>query len=85
MPSVHCASQQMAVFLAMAEPADFVHVFDVRRNYERCQEIDLFGEISGVSFSPDTQSLFIGVADRTYGSLLEYDSQHVNQYLDYMI
>lgn len=72
-------------FLAMAEPADFVHVFDVRRNYKRCQEIDLFGEISGVSFSPDTESLFIGVADRTYGSLLEYDSQHVNQYLDYMI
>jgi WD40 repeat protein len=72
-------------FLAMAEPADFVHVFDVRRNYERCQEIDLFGEISGVSFSPDTDSLFIGVADRTYGSLLEYNRRHVNLYLDSMI
>eukprot|EP01018_Ginkgo_biloba_P032363 Gb_29305 [translate_table: standard] len=72
-------------FLAVAEPADFVHVFDVRRNYKQCQEIDLFGEISGVSFSPDTESLFIGVADRTYGSLLEYNRCHANLYLDSLI
>lgn len=71
-------------FLAMAEPADFVHVFDVRHNYERSQEIDLFGEISGLSFSPDTESLFIGVADRTYGSLLEYNRCRKNLYLDSM-
>ncbi|XP_057818308.1 uncharacterized WD repeat-containing protein C2A9.03 [Cryptomeria japonica] len=72
-------------FLAMAEPADFVHVFDVKHNYDRCQEIDLFGEISGISFSPDTESLFIGVADRTYGSLLEYNRCHSNMYLDSFI
>uniref|UniRef100_A0A0C9S6T1 TSA: Wollemia nobilis Ref_Wollemi_Transcript_10555_1848 transcribed RNA sequence n=1 Tax=Wollemia nobilis TaxID=56998 RepID=A0A0C9S6T1_9CONI len=72
-------------FLAMAEPADFVHVFDVKRNYDQCQEIDLFGEIAGISFSPDTQALFIGVADRTYGSLLEYNRCHNNRYLDSLI
>ncbi|KAK3029266.1 hypothetical protein RJ639_039506 [Escallonia herrerae] len=59
-------------FVAMAEPADFVHVFDVKNEYEKEQEIDFFGEISGISFSPDTESLFIGVWDRTYGSLLEF-------------
>eukprot|EP00249_Psilotum_nudum_P014400 c24802_g1_i1 orf=502-1737(+) len=32
-------------FLAMAEPADFVHVFDVRQDFHQSQEIDLFGEI----------------------------------------
>lgn len=62
-------------FMAIAEPADFVHVFDVSRGFERSQEIDLFGEIAGISFSPDTEALFVGISDRTYGSLLEYNRQ----------
>ncbi|KAG6407367.1 hypothetical protein SASPL_130356 [Salvia splendens] len=69
-------------FMAMAEPADFVHVFDVNSGYEKEQEIDFFGEISGMSFSPDTESLFIGVWDRTYGSLLEFGRQREYSYLD---
>lgn len=77
-------------FLAMAEPADFVHVVDARGPgaFSRCQEIDLFGEVAGVAFaagegtrgahrvgavgSAVRDSLFVGVADRTYGSLLEF-------------
>ncbi|XP_021856889.1 uncharacterized WD repeat-containing protein C2A9.03-like isoform X2 [Spinacia oleracea] len=69
-------------FLAMAEPADFVHVFDTQSGYEKAQEIDLFGEIAGISFSPDTEALFVGVADRTYGSVLEFNRRHRNGYLD---
>ncbi|KAL5972313.1 hypothetical protein ACLOJK_041566 [Asimina triloba] len=69
-------------FMAMAEPADFVHIYDARNGYEREQEIDFFGEISGVSFSPDTESLFIGVWDRTYGSLLQYSRNRNYSYLD---
>ncbi|XVE95335.1 hypothetical protein REPUB_Repub02eG0088100 [Reevesia pubescens] len=69
-------------FLAMAEPADFVHVFDTKSGYVNCQEIDLFGEIAGISFSPDAEALFVGVADRTYGSLLEFNRRRYNQYLD---
>ncbi|KAI3686123.1 hypothetical protein L1987_79795 [Smallanthus sonchifolius] len=72
-------------FMAMAEPADFVHVFDVKSGYEKEQEIDFFGEISGTSFSPDTESLFIGVWDRTYGSLLELGRRRNNFYLDSLI
>lgn len=73
-------------FMAMAEPADFVHVFDVRDGcYDKEQEIDFFGEISGTSFSPDTDSLFIGVWDRTYGSLLEFGRRHNYSYLDSLI
>ncbi|GLT48489.1 hypothetical protein SLA2020_221100 [Shorea laevis] len=69
-------------FLGMAEAADFVHVFDTESGYVNCQEIDLFGEIAGISFSPDTEALFVGVADRTYGSLLEFNRKRYNQYLD---
>ncbi|KAF8391719.1 hypothetical protein HHK36_024028 [Tetracentron sinense] len=72
-------------FMAMAEPADFVHVYDVKNGYEKEQEIDFFGEISGVSFSPDTESLFIGVWDRTYGSLLQYGRCRNYSYLDSLI
>ncbi|KZV56326.1 hypothetical protein F511_00323 [Dorcoceras hygrometricum] len=69
-------------FMAMAEPADFVHVFDVDSGYEKEQEVDFFGEISGISFSPDTESLFVGVWDRTYGSLLEFSRCREYSYLD---
>lgn len=69
-------------FMAMAEPADFVHVFDAQSDYTKGQEIDIFGEIAGISFSPDIEALFVGVADRTYGSLLEFNRRHYNPYLD---
>ncbi|XP_010521195.1 PREDICTED: uncharacterized WD repeat-containing protein C2A9.03 isoform X1 [Tarenaya hassleriana] len=69
-------------FLAMAEPADFVHVIDTESGYEHCQEIDMFGEIAGISFSPDSEALFVGVADRTYGSLLEFNRRRHLHYLD---
>ncbi|XP_020579940.1 uncharacterized WD repeat-containing protein C2A9.03-like [Phalaenopsis equestris] len=74
-------------FMAMAEPADFVHIFDVRSGggYEKQQELDFFGEISGMSFSPDTEALFVGVWDRTYGSLLQYKRCRNLSYLDSMI
>lgn len=72
-------------FMAMAEPADFVHIFDTQSGYVEGQEIDMFGEIAGISFSPDTESLFVGVSDRTYGSLLEFNRRRENRYLDIMI
>ncbi|CAN1181534.1 Uncharacterized WD repeat-containing protein C2A9.03 [Linum perenne] len=70
------------LFLGMQEPADFVHVFDVESGYVKCQEIDLFGEIAGISFSPDSESLFVGIADRTYGSLLEFGRRHYGNQLE---
>ncbi|XP_061345908.1 uncharacterized WD repeat-containing protein C2A9.03-like isoform X2 [Gastrolobium bilobum] len=71
-------------FLAMAEPADFVHIFDSHSGYVQGQEIDLFGEIAGVSFSPDTEALLVGIADRTYGSLMEFIRKRPYSYLDSM-
>ncbi|EFH40699.1 predicted protein [Arabidopsis lyrata subsp. lyrata] len=72
-------------YVAMAEPADFVHIYDIKAGYKKEQEIDFFGEISGISFSPDTESLFIGVWDRTYGSLLEYGRARDYTYLDSLL
>ncbi|KAI0503966.1 hypothetical protein KFK09_014913 [Dendrobium nobile] len=69
-------------FMAIAEPADFVHIFDVGSDYSKRQELDFFGEISGMSFSPDTESLFVGIWDRTYGSLLQYNRRHNYSYLE---
>lgn len=66
----------------MAEPADFVHIIDTQSGYVKGQEIDIFGEIAGISFSPDTEALFVGVADRTYGSLLEFNRTRFNRYLE---
>ncbi|KAJ6967482.1 hypothetical protein NC653_035637 [Populus alba x Populus x berolinensis] len=62
---------KLVKFMAMEEPADFCMC--MIRRFEKEQEIDLFGEISVVSFSPDTESLFIGVWDRNYGSLFQYN------------
>ena len=69
-------------FLVVAEPADFVHVYSSEANYRKRQEIDFFGEISGVSLSPDDESLYIGIWDRTYASLLQYNKRHAYGYLD---
>lgn len=69
-------------FMVVAEPADFVHVYTTKADYKKRQEIDFFGEISGVSLSPDDESLYIGIWDRTYASLLQYNRRHTYQYLD---
>ena len=69
-------------FLAMAEPADFIHIFDVGSGYGRKQELDFFGEIAGMSFSPDTEALFVGVNDRNYSSLLQYSRRRFYSYFD---
>ncbi|XP_039016434.1 uncharacterized WD repeat-containing protein C2A9.03-like isoform X2 [Hibiscus syriacus] len=55
-------------FMIVAEPADFVHVYNTRSGFQERQDIDFFGEISGVSVSPDGESLYIGIWDRTYAS-----------------
>ncbi len=35
-------------------------------------QIDLFGEISGISFTPAGDCLYVGIADITYASLLAF-------------
>ncbi|KAJ3112260.1 hypothetical protein HK098_008183, partial [Nowakowskiella sp. JEL0407] len=49
-------------FLAMAEPADFVHIFDVTvgtADGYKSQVVDFFGEVGGVGFSEGGENFFI--------------------------
>ena len=62
--------------LAVAEPADYVSVYDVGSGYTKCQTIDLFGEIAGIGFSPDSERFFASVADVHYASLLQFNRKN---------
>ncbi|KAJ1267439.1 hypothetical protein BS78_07G055800 [Paspalum vaginatum] len=72
-------------FLSMAEAADFVHIFDIKSDYNKRQELDFFGEVSGMSFSPGTDTLYVGISDRTYGSLLQFGRLYNYSYLDSLL
>lgn len=49
--------------LVAAEPADYVHVYEMAGPAPRAaQEIDLFGEVSGVALPPCGSMLFVGVS-----------------------
>jgi WD40 repeat protein len=58
--------------LAAAEPADFVHIYDIAGGLLTRQEIDFFGEISGISFTPGSEALYIGITERGFTSALCY-------------
>ncbi|KAJ1886550.1 hypothetical protein LPJ66_009578 [Kickxella alabastrina] len=56
-------------FLVGAEPADYVHVWETA-GFGRSQVIEVMGEVAGAAFSPDSQCLFVGVADALHGCAL---------------
>ncbi|KAJ1420967.1 WD40/YVTN repeat-like-containing domain superfamily [Sesbania bispinosa] len=60
-------------FMAMAEDVDFVHVYDVKSGFGKEQEIEFFGYVSGLSLSPDAESLFISITADTFPNLLMYN------------
>ncbi|CAO3681474.1 unnamed protein product [Umbelopsis vinacea] len=59
-------------YLAAAEPLDFVHIYDAT-TFDQSQVIDFFGEIAGVSFTPDDKSIYIANADDRVGSIMEFE------------
>ena len=61
-------------YLVFGEAIDFVHVYDTRC-FEQCQIIDVFGNISGVSFNQfeaNPKALYAGLSDSTFSSLVEF-------------
>lgn len=58
--------------LAFAEPADMVSIVDAV-TWESRQRIDFFGEIAGITFSPDGRDLYIANSDRMVGGLMKFD------------
>ena len=59
-------------YLAFSEPADFVHVYDVKSGLRECQLLDFFGNISGLAFSPDSSKLSVSLADTMFGCLVDF-------------
>lgn len=57
--------------LAVAEPADYVTLYNVVNDYATCQSLDVFGEISGIGYSPDSKRFYAAVSDVHYASLLQ--------------
>ena len=71
-------------FLVMAESRDFVHIFDIDGgSFSACQEIEIFGEIVGIALAPSAESLFIGVGDRMYASVIAYERKDRNTVADF--
>lgn len=70
--------------LAVAEPRDYVRVVDVASvahsgssgvggRLPAVQDVDLFGEVGGVAWTPEGGRLYVGVHDDNYGCLLEME------------
>ncbi|KAJ2505071.1 hypothetical protein IWW47_002219 [Coemansia sp. RSA 2052] len=63
-------------FLMAAEPADYVHIYDVQASFASAQDIEFMGEVSGAAFSPDSNCLFVGISDALHGSGLAEFTEH---------
>ncbi len=55
--------------LAMAEPADFLHVVDAT-TWEDGQTVEFWGEIGGIEFSPSSEELWVANVDKAVGGLM---------------
>lgn len=67
--------------LALAEPADFVSIVDAKSFHER-QRFEFFGEIGGISFTPDGSKFFVANTDSRFGGLLEFDRLRTGTHYD---
>lgn len=64
-----------SLILAVMEESDFVTLYDVKSNFKECSTIDLFGETSGVTFSPDSEYFYIGCSEPERGGIFEFRRQ----------
>jgi uncharacterized protein YjiK len=69
-------------FMVMSESMDFLHIFDVASGYMRRQEVEFYGEVSGMSFSPDSETLFLARNVGNNNNLMEFRRQRDFSYLD---
>ncbi|KAL4427141.1 hypothetical protein ABPG77_001145 [Micractinium sp. CCAP 211/92] len=67
-------------FLAVAEPADYVTIYDAAEGYQRSQVVDLFGELAGITFTPEGDRLYVAISDVHYSSVLQFE-RHTGQRL----
>ncbi|KAF8930412.1 hypothetical protein BGZ58_008255 [Dissophora ornata] len=66
-------------YLVMAEDRNFVHIVDTTVDYSKAQKIDFVGDISGISLTPDGESLFVGMSSCVdFSSILEFERLRPN-------
>ncbi len=58
---------------------------EARHGARRCQEIDLFGEIGGMAFTPGSEALFVALSEIDhsevpYTSLLQYRREEASEH-----
>lgn len=60
--------------LAVMEESDFVVLYDSKQRlpFHHCTTIDFFGETSGISFTPDSERLYIGCGEASAGGIFEF-------------
>ncbi|KAF9429769.1 hypothetical protein BGZ94_009537 [Podila epigama] len=63
-------------YLVMAEERDYIHIVDTASDYHDAQKIDFIGDVSGISLTPDGESLFAGVSSVDFSSILEFERLH---------
>ncbi|KAG0001109.1 hypothetical protein BGZ79_005073, partial [Entomortierella chlamydospora] len=72
-------------YLVMAEDRNYVHIVDTASDYSKAQKVDFIGDISGVSLTPDSEGLFIGVSNSVeFSSILEFEKLHMSSDGDWM-
>ncbi|KAL0094587.1 hypothetical protein J3Q64DRAFT_1714960 [Phycomyces blakesleeanus] len=59
-------------YLAAAEHIDFVHIYDTS-TFETSQVVDMFGDIAGIGFTPEDNSIYIANAHEQHGGIFEFE------------
>ena len=85
-----CQFSNDGQFLALAESDDFVSVMLPNQSFSSeniPQVIDFIGETAGISFSPSSNSLFIGIGgDVSLSGMIEFERRNLqDRYLQYFI
>lgn len=58
--------------LAVGEASDYVNLFDVTSGYSRAQQIEVYAEISGLTFTPEGTSFMVSLMGDRHGGFLQY-------------
>lgn len=71
--------------LAMVEEMDYVSFFHVPSLFERSSNIDFFGDISGVDFTPDSEKFYVGCAEADRGGIIEMTKPKWRTFTDFCV
>ena len=59
--------------LAMVEESDYVTFYNVPSHFEMSSCDDIFGDISGLDFTPDSRNCYVGCAEFNHGGIFELE------------